>query len=450
VSITTGYEEKARGLQLILRRVGLSFASVRQTADVGDLTNFGARTQPLWQVYIPSSEAGMLNAHRVKTDFPIDLENVTRQPRVVSVVEIDGEHDTYCFTEPKRGMGVFGNMLTHQCVIADFAPLLACPVPVDDVYPGLADEDVAARWDARVEDSVRLAVRFLIRANRMNALYGREVSRTNRIGVGPTGLHEWAWVRFGLTFDDLLDEERSSEFWSVLESLSHAAKEEASAYGAELEMADPTTVTTIKPAGTTSKLFGLTEGAHLPARRQYLRWVQFKGEKEADGIWRHGSDPLLAEYEERGYPVRGLRKFPGMSIVGFPTMPLIQRLGVGERLVIAPEATPESQYRWLRLLERHWIGAERGNQISYTLKIYTDQHDLEDYRDIVLSNQPLVRCCSVMPSRPDNELGFEYLPEEEVSEERFSEILAGIDDPGLHEAIDIAHLQCAGGACPVF
>ena len=39
----------------------------------------------------------------------------------------------------------------------------------------------------------------------------------------------------------------------------------------------PITVTTVKPAGTTSKLFGLTEGAHLPARRQYLRWVQFKG-----------------------------------------------------------------------------------------------------------------------------------------------------------------------------
>ena len=92
------------------------------------------------------------------------------------------------------------------CVIADFAP--CWPVPVAEVYPGLAPEDVAAMWDARVEDSVRLAVRFLIRANRMNALYGREVSRTNRIGVGPTGLHEWAWVRFGLTFDDLLDDER--------------------------------------------------------------------------------------------------------------------------------------------------------------------------------------------------------------------------------------------------
>ena len=59
-----------------------------------------------------------------------------------------------------------------------------------------------------------------------------------------------------------------------------------------------------KPAGTTSKLFGLTEGAHLPARRQYLRWVQFKGARDgATGVWRTGSDPLLVDYEARGYPL---------------------------------------------------------------------------------------------------------------------------------------------------
>ena len=48
--------------------------------------------------------------------------------------------------------------------------------------------DVARDWDARVEAAVRLGVRFLIRVNRMDALYAAEVARTNRIGIGPTGL----------------------------------------------------------------------------------------------------------------------------------------------------------------------------------------------------------------------------------------------------------------------
>ena len=336
------------------------------------------------------------------------------------------------------------------CVIADFAPLLACPVDLESFAPGTVPGDVAALWDARVEDSVRLGVRFLIRANRMDALYGEEVARTNRIGIGPTGLHEWAWMRFGLGFHDLLDEGKSGAFWQALDRLSAAAKEEADAYSASLGMARPVTVTTVKPAGTTSKLFGLTEGAHLPARRQYLRWVQFKGGKdEQTGQWLADSDPLLAEYEARGYPIRTLRSFPGMSIVGFPTVPLALRLGLGPKLVTAPEATPAEQYAWLRLLERHWIGEVQGNQVSYTLKVFTDRVDLESFRAIMRDEQPRVRCCSVLPSRPDSELGYEYLPEEEVSAGKFAAIVEGIRDGAVQEAVDWAHLQCASGVCPI-
>ena len=335
------------------------------------------------------------------------------------------------------------------CVIADFAPLLACPVGLAEFAPGAAPDGIAAAWDARVADSVRLGVRFLLRANRMDALYAEEVARTNRIGIGPTGLHEWAWVRYGLGFRDLLDETRAAPFWAMLESLSAVAKEEANAYAEELGTTRPVTVTTVKPAGTTSKLFGLTEGAHLPARRQYLRWVQFRGTRDEGGDWLEGTDPLLPEYEQRGYPVRTLRSFPGMSIVGFPTVSLIQRLGLGDALVTAPEATPEEQYRWLRLLERHWIGADQGNQVSYTLKIFTDVTDLAAFRGIVAREQPRVRCCSVLPSRPDSELGYEYLPEEEVSAARFAAIAEAIHDEAAQEVVDWAHLQCASGACPI-
>jgi hypothetical protein len=336
------------------------------------------------------------------------------------------------------------------CVIADFAPLLACPVPLDQVVPGQAPADVAALWDARVEDSVRLGVRFLMRANGMDALYGQEVARTNRMGIGPTGLHEWAWLRFGLDFHQLLDEDLAAPFWAMLDRLSRAAKDEGGAYAEELGRARPTTVTTVKPAGTTSKLFGLTEGAHLPARRQYLRWVQFKGVFDtATGAWVPGSDSLLAEYAERGYPMRTLKTFPGMTVVGFPTVPLLMRLGLGARSVTAGEASPADQYQWLRLLERHWIGTDQGNQVSYTLKIFSDTHDLDSFRTIVLDHQPTVRCCAVLPSRPDHELGYEYLPEEEVSAAVFDAIVLTIDAGETAEGLDLVHLQCASGVCPI-
>ena len=346
-----------------------------------------------------------------------------------------------------------GEIVLHAtggyCVIADFAPLLACPVAPEDVTLGDVSVAMAALWDARVEDSVRLGVRFLMRANSMDALYSEEVRRTNRMGIGPTGLHEWAWARFGLGFEDLLDTRRSAPFWAMLERLSGAAKAEADRYAAELDISPPFTVTTVKPAGTTSKLFGLTEGAHLPARKQYLRWVQFRGGRDQSGEWIAGSDPLLGRYAARGYPTRTLQSFPGMSAVGFPTLPRIQQLDIGDRLVTASVATPAQQYAWLRLLERHWIGAERGNQVSYTLKIDTSRYDMAEFRDIVLTHQPTVRCCAILPSKPDSELGYEYLPEEELTSEAFLALINGIENAGMHEAVDAAHLRCATDVCPL-
>jgi ribonucleoside-triphosphate reductase (formate) len=116
--------------------------------------------------------------------------------------------------------------------------------------------------------------------------------------------------------------------------------------------------------------------------------------------------------------------------------------------VTAGEASPGDQYRWLRLLEAHWIGAEQGNQVSYTLKIFTDRHDLESFRSIVRDQQPLVRCCAVLPSRLDHELGYEYLPEEEISVEAYDAVLLGIDEMA-REAVDQVHLECSGGVCPI-
>jgi hypothetical protein len=64
-------------------------------------------------------------------------------------------------------------------------------------------------WDNDAEDAFRTATRALIRTNLMDSLYRKEVARTNRIGVGMTGIHEYAWARFGFGWKDLVDEEKS-------------------------------------------------------------------------------------------------------------------------------------------------------------------------------------------------------------------------------------------------
>jgi len=335
--------------------------------------------------------------------------------------------------------------LGGYCVIADVVPFHA------NYMKGMAasviDDSGVEEWDDDAEDAFRTATRALIRTNLMDSLYHKEVKRTNRIGVGITGLHEYAWARFGFGWKDIVDEVKSKDFWLTLSRFKRAVQEEAHTYATQLGVAVPHTNTTIKPAGTTSKLFGLTEGAHLPSMREYLRWVQFRND-----------DPLIEQYREMGYPVKKLKTYSGTTIVGFPTIPTICTLGMGDKLVTAAEATPEEQYQYLRLLEKYWItgveedGAtaleERGNQVSYTLKYDPKIVSFEDFKRTLLEGQSTIRCCSVMPQADTT--AYEYQPEQPVTKHEFEMILAAIKDSDeVKQDVDFAHVDCASGACPV-
>ena len=335
-------------------------------------------------------------------------------------------------------------MLGGYCIIGDVVPFHA------GLHAELASGHRACasltEWDNDAEDAFRTTARALIRVNLMDSLYSKEVRRTNRIGVSMTGIHEYAWARFGFGFRDLIDEEKAKDFWLMLSRFKRAVQDEAVKYALELGVAIPMTDTTIKPAGTTSKLFGLTEGAHLPAMREFVRWVQFRN-----------GDPLIEEYRAKGYPVRELKIYHGTTIVGFPTQPTICALGMGDKLVTAAEATPEEQYQWLRLLEKYWITGvkedgvtpltETGNQVSYTLKYDPKKVSYEEFRRTLLAGQSTIRCCSVMPQ--EDQSAYEYLPEQPVTKAEFEAIATAIAAGGPKEDVGAEHVQCTGGACPI-
>lgn len=320
------------------------------------------------------------------------------------------------------------NMLGGYCVIADVVPYFA---PTLDM----------------AEEAFRAATRALMRVNGMDALYGREVKRTNRIGVGMTGIHEFAWNMFGYSFKDLVDEEKSKDFWMTLARYKRAVVDEAEKYAKKLNVPVPHTNTTIKPSGTVSKLFALTEGAHLPSMREYIRWVQYRSD-----------DPMVKKYQKKGYPVKELRSYQGSTAVGFPTQPLICRIGMNGQLMTAAEASPEDQYKWLMLLEKYWIRGvdskgellpeDTGNQVSYTLKYDPNRVTFKEYTEMVNKYQSKVKCCSVMPQQDIT--AYEYQPEQPVTISEFMRVLHEIEkDEDLMEDIDYEHLKCESGACPI-
>jgi hypothetical protein len=322
------------------------------------------------------------------------------------------------------------NLLGGYCVIGD-------------VVPYHADNDDEAT------EAFAIATKALMRVNLMDSIYKKEVLRTNRIGVGITGFHEWAWKRFGFGWHDIIDEKKSLEMWLLLSHFKRVVKKTVAEYATVLGTVIPHTDTTIKPAGTTSKLFGLTEGAHLPSMREYLRWVQYRSD-----------DPVILEYKKKGYPIKILKSYAGTTVVGFPVRPTICTLGMGDKLVTAAEATPQEQYQYLRLLEKYWIRgvevdgitplAESGNQVSYTLKYNPKKVSYEEFVKTLTDGQSAIRCCSVMP-QTDTSI-YEYQPEEMVTTSRYQQIVSEIKKLNPNgdedkEDIMLEHIACGSGVC---
>lgn len=389
----------------------------------------------------------LYHLHEIGLEFT-RLSYLARKPnrsarRSVKVIAVESAEDceTFCFTDEKNHTGTFNGIVTGQCGEATLNILGAFCVLADLVPYHCESLD-------EVEDTARAVVRALIRVNSMDSVFKTEVQRTNRIGVGLTGVHEFAWKFFGFGFRDLLDETKSKSFWLTLARINRAVYDEAESYSKEIGLPTPHTVTVVKPSGSVSKIFLLTEGWHLPARREFLRWVQFRND-----------DPLVAIYKSAGYPTRELVHYTGTTIVGFPTAPTLTGLGMGDALVTASEATPEEHFKWLMLGEKYWIhGTDRdgqpvkeeyGQSISYTLQYDPKTVSLRHFQDMLLKYQGEVRCCAVMPV--SSTTAYEYNPEQGVLREEYMEMLARIQEAAVAvtEGVAREHVDCASGGCPV-
>ena len=383
-----------------------------------------------------------LKTERLKIHNNPPQRNAQRFVNVLNVEDENISEDTYCFTDHLNNSGTFNGIVTGNCgeIVLNS---LGAYCTIADVVPYHCDtlEDA--------EECFAVVTRSLMRVNMMDSLYSKEVNRTNRIGVGITGIHEFAYKFFGFGFYDLIDEEKSKSFWLTLSRFNRIVFETAVAFAKETGTKVPHTLTTIKPAGTTSKLFLLTEGWHLPSMRKFLRWVQFRTD-----------DPLVKVYQDAGYPSKELVSYTGTTIVGFPTEPVITTLGMEDKLVTASEATPEEQFKWLMLGEKYWIhGTDEfgepnkesyGNQISYTLKYKPELVDYSHFKQMLQKYQSQIRCCSVMPQ--EDKSSYEYLPEQSISSEEYEKIVDLIKSANqllTTEEVGREHIECAGGICPV-
>jgi len=271
-----GAESKMRDLQILLRRIGINHSTIRLFGEEGDVTNFGERNYDLWYCQIPSYECAEIPT-RLKTIDAIGpryaVNNAypdgasidrARKQKVISVERLSGKHTTYCFEEPENHMAVFGNVLTYQCNLVELFP---------SRHSSYEEFERTIKYAYLYAKTVSLIPTHNPKTNAV-------MLRNRRIGLSQSGIVQsfkrhgrrkhFTWCDQGYAYVTKLDR-IYSEWLCVRKSIKK---------------------TTVKPAGTTSLLPGVTPGIHFEHADYYFRTVR---------VAKH--NPIVEEYRNAGYRV---------------------------------------------------------------------------------------------------------------------------------------------------
>ena len=206
----------------------------------------------------------------------------------------------------------------------------------------------------------------------------------------------------------------------------------------ELGLPRPKNVTTIKPEGTGSKCMDVTEGMHMPLGKYVFNNINFS---------KH--DPLVSLAREAGYKVVQHPSEVDGVLITFPVMyeGIEFTIVNGTPVCIESAVTQLERYKMLMI---NWCDQNVSATISY------DPSEKDAIVDWLLTNWDIYVGVSFLfrndPTKSAADLGYQYLPQEVVTEEVYNTYVATLTPINLeaansHDMIDAG--ECSGGSCPV-
>lgn len=207
----------------------------------------------------------------------------------------------------------------------------------------------------------------------------------------------------------------------------------------ELGLPRPKNTTTIKPSGTLSKIMDTTEGAHKPLGRYILNNVKFGSH-----------DPLVPALRDAGYRVFDSPN-PTDTDTVIITLPA-KFDGVPFEVV---DGVPVNLETAVQQLERYKLLMDSYVDHNCSVTISYDPSEVDAIVDWLHYNWDSYVGVSwlyrVDPTKSAADLGYDYLPQEVVSQKTYDEYVAkllpfSLDEIGGDELVDA---ECATGACPI-
>jgi adenosylcobalamin-dependent ribonucleoside-triphosphate reductase len=388
-----------------MRRIGINHATLSKWADAGDQTNYGTRNKALWTLYIPSYECELINtrlkvAERIGSRYAQnnahpegELIDRARKQKILSIEKLEGKHDTYCFTEPEKHMGVFGNALTYQCLV--------------ETYPG--KHETLEEWQETLKYAY-LYAKSVTLVPTHNKLTNAVLLRNRRIGCSMSGIVQ-AFKKFGRR----AMMESASKGYDKIQSYDKI-------YSEWLCVPRSIKTTSIKPSGTVSLLAGVTPGIHYPISQYYIRNVRFQ----------EGSS-LLVELRAAGYKVEKDKYSLNTWVVSFPVQEeffdrSINDVSMWEQLENAAQ------------IQEHWAD----NQVSVTITFTADE--AKDIKNALELYESRLKGVSFLPKKDH---GYEQAPYIPITKEEYETLSKEVKP--IASLQNVAHEQtdkfCDGDKC---
>lgn len=222
------------------------------------------------------------------------------------------------------------------------------------------------------------------------------------------------------------------------EYLKRTATASAVSMAEELGTPYPKNVTCVKPSGTLSKIMDTTEGVHKPLGKYIFNNVNFS---------KH--DPIIEKLRAANYNVFNHPTDEEGVLVTFPVayedVPFDRVDGMDVNLESAVD-----QLERYKLLQMCWTQQNTSVTISYS------PDEVNDIIDWLIANWDIYVGVSFLyrndPTKTAKDLGYQYLPQEVVTEEKYNKYVSTLKEISLDntESFDeILDEECATGACPV-
>jgi len=231
--------ERAEKIQLLLTKCGIR-SSICLMQKAGTITNFGIRNRDMFYLQItscnmiPCNRLNVLNGH-------LSIYK-SKYQTIRSVVEIQGEHDAYCFEEKNRHMAVFNNVLTYQCNLSEVV------VRASDDLDDILEKIETAVWIGAIQ-STFTSFPYLRKQWKKNC------EEERLLGVSLTGQMD----NYSLLTEDALRAMKSK----AIKVAKHASR--------ILGINMPAAITCVKPSGSVSQVVNSSSGIHTRFAKYYLR-----------------------------------------------------------------------------------------------------------------------------------------------------------------------------------